>query len=94
MFFRSFGKGYDRFFNAFIFTVHPVTLLFVYHSNFLKDGILVFWGDYEVSDGFASLEMHLDAILRCETEPCSAMADGIANMQCLSKLIFFLFKQL
>ena len=66
MFYVSFCKCSLWVPNVFILTVHPVTLVSVYHSTSLPDGISVLGFNKKVFDSTASLEVHLYAMFAAD----------------------------
>ena len=62
MFFESLSKCSARITNVFFLVIHPCTLKSVYHPT-ISEIIFVLWGDQEFSDGLASFEVHLFAML-------------------------------
>ena len=47
---------------VFILTVHPTTLVPVYHPTFLQYVIFVFWVDKELPDGIGPFEVHFNVM--------------------------------
>ena len=87
-FFVSFTKWSSRFTNILFFTVHHATFLSIDGPTFLDNGIFVLWGHQKISDGLASLDMHLDAMFAADVLAAFTEPFGVWH-HCVSLLLVF-----